>query len=129
MGASWKRNSLIYIFLIIAAVLMFSIFMPTSKKPEEIPLSKVVTMSQQQQIAEIEVNEDFLLVTTSTGEELKSFKENYSSIYDIKGLDLDGVVVDIKGSSGINWGSLLINFLPLMLFGFLLFFLFRQARG
>ncbi|MDP6043537.1 MAG: ATP-dependent zinc metalloprotease FtsH, partial [Dehalococcoidales bacterium] len=44
-------------------------------------------------------------------------------------LNLQGVVVDIKGSSGINWGSLFLNFLPLIIFGGLLFFLFRQARG
>jgi len=39
------------------------------------------------------------------------------------------VTVDIKGSSGFNWGGLLINFLPLLLFGALLFFLFRRAQG
>jgi len=38
-------------------------------------------------------------------------------------------VVNIEGSSGINWGSLMLNFLPLIIFGGLLFFLFRQARG
>ena len=30
---------------------------------------------------------------------------------------------------GINWGSLLLSFLPLLIFGALIFFLFSQARG
>ncbi|GAH46589.1 unnamed protein product, partial [marine sediment metagenome] len=92
-------------------------------------LSKVVAMSQGKEIAEIRVEDDALLITTFDGTELRAFKESNASIYEIEGLDLQGVVVDIKGSSGINWGGLLINFLPLLLFGGLLFFLFRQARG
>jgi len=86
-------------------------------------------MSQGNEIAEIRVEDDALLITTFDGTELRAFKESNASIYEIEGLNLQGIVVDIKGSSGINWGGLLINFLPLLLFGGLLFFLFRQARG
>jgi cell division protease FtsH len=129
MKPSWKRNSLIYIIILLAAVLLFSFLMPGTKKPEEIPLSKVIAMSQNGQIAEIEIDEDTLLITTIEGGELRAFKESNASIYDVEGLNLEGIVVNIKGSSGINWGGLLINFLPLLIFGFLLFFLFRQARG
>ena len=86
-------------------------------------------MSQNKEIQEIEVEDTALLVTTTEGKELISYKESTISIYEIEGLQLEGVVIDIKGSSGINWGGLLINFLPLVIFGLLLFFLFRQARG
>jgi len=126
---SWKRNSLIYIAILLASIALFSYLLPTANKPEEVPLSKVVAMSQGKEIAEIRVEDDALLITTFDGTELRAFKESNASIYEIEGLDLQGVVVDIKGSAGINWGGLLINFLPLLLFGGLLFFLFRQARG
>ncbi len=129
MKPSWRRNSLIYIAIIFAAIALFSYMMPTSSKPEEIPLSKVITMSQDREIAEIEIEGDVLLITAVDNRELTAFKESNASIYEIEGLNLEGVVVNIKGSSGINWGSLLINFLPLLIFGGLLFFLFRQARG
>jgi cell division protease FtsH len=129
MGSSWKRNSLIYIIILVVAVFLFYLIMPGTKKPQEVPLSEVVDMSQQHQIAKIYVDGDLLQVTTVDGKELKSFKESYSTIYDIKGLDLDGVVVDIKGSSGIQWGSLMISILPFLLLAFLLFFMLRQARG
>ena len=39
------------------------------------------------------------------------------------------MVVDIKGSSGINWGGLILNFLPFLLLIFLFWLIFRQARG
>jgi cell division protease FtsH len=129
MRPSWKRNSLIYIVILLAAILLFSFLMPGTKKPEEIPLSEVIAMSQNHEITKIEVDEESLLITTVDGTEYQTYKEANASIYDIEGLNLEGVDYDIKGSSGINWGGLLINFLPLLIFGFLLFFLFRQARG
>ena len=129
MKPAWKRNSLIYIAILLASIALFSYLLPTTNKPEEVPLSKVVAMSQGKEIAEIRVEDDALLITTFDGTELRAFKESNASIYEIEGLDLQGVVVDIKGSSGVNWGGLMINFLPLLLFGGLLFFLFRQARG
>ena len=129
MKPNWKRSSLIYIAILLAAVALFSYLLPSANKPEEVPLSEVIAMSQNQKIAEIRVEEDTLLITTIDNTELRAFKESNASIYEIEGLDLAGVVVDIKGSSGINWGGLLLNFLPLIIFGGLLFFLFRQARG
>jgi cell division protease FtsH len=129
MKPSWKRNSIIYIVILLAAVLLFSFLMPGSSDPEEVPLSQIITMSQNKEIEKIEIEDTALLVTTTEQVELMSYKESTASIYEIEGLQLEGVIVDIKGSSGINWGGLLINFLPLVIFGFLLFFLFRQARG
>jgi len=126
---SWKRSSLIYIAILLAAVALFSYLLPSANKPEEVPLSEVIAMSQNRKIAEIRVEEDLLLVTTVDDTQVRAFKESNATIYEIEGLNLEGVVVDIKGSSGINWGGLLLNFLPLLIFGGLLFFLFRQARG
>ena len=129
MKPSWKRSSLIYVAILLAAVALFSYLLPSANKPEEVPLSDIIAMSQNKEIAEINVEDDLLLVTTADDTKLRAFKESNASIYEIQGLNLEGVVVNIKGSSGINWGSLMLNFLPLIIFGGLLFFLFRQARG
>jgi cell division protease FtsH len=129
MKSNWKRNGLIYILILLAAILFFYFLMPGSNEPEEVPLSQVIGLSQDNQITKIKIDGESMLVTTIDGKELKTYKEPNTSIYDIKELSLEGVTIDIKGSSGINWGSLLINLLPLLVFGFLLFFLFRQARG
>ncbi len=129
MKPSWKRNSLIYIAIILAVVAIFSYLLPSANKPEEVPLSEIIAMSQNKEIVEIEVEEDALTVTTADETKLRAYKESNASIYEIEGLNLQGVTVNIKGSSGINWGGLMLNFLPLLIFGALLFFLFRQARG
>ncbi|MFH1650822.1 MAG: ATP-dependent zinc metalloprotease FtsH [Chloroflexota bacterium] len=129
MKPNLKNNTMIFLAIMIAGIFLFIMIMPETPQPEEVPLSQVVTMSQNHEITKIAVEEDALLITTVGGKEYKTFKEPNANIYDIKGLNLDSVIVDVKGSSGINWGSLFINFLPLILFGALLFFLFRQARG
>lgn len=124
------RNGLILIAIVIAAVAIFSIFFQgMSDKPEEIPLSEAIAMSQNGEIDEILIDGDELLITATDGTELRTFKESNANIYEISGFSLEGVVVEIKGSSGINWGNLMINFLPLIILGGLLFFLFRSARG
>ena len=74
MKPSGKRNSLIFIAIIIAGIALFSFVQSTPQKTKEIPLSEVITMSQNSQIAEIAVEDEALLITTVSGEELKSFK-------------------------------------------------------
>jgi len=129
MRPSWRRNSLIYIAILLAGIALIAYLVPAASKPTEVPLSEVIAKSQTGEIEKIVVEDDVLTVTTTDGTELRTFKEANASIYEISGLNLEGIVVDIKGSSGFNWGGLLLNFLPLIIFGGLLFFLFRSARG
>jgi len=127
--SNWKRNSIIYIVILLAAVLLFSLLMPNNSQTQEVPLSQIVTMSQNNEIQQIKVNGDLLTVTTTDGKVLTAYKEPNASLYDIKDLNLTGIIVDVKGSSGINWTNLLITSLPFLLIILFLFFLFRQARG
>ena len=129
MKRGWRLNSLIYIAILIVAIAVFSYLFSGSQEPVEVPLSEAIAMSQENKIDKIFVEDNTLFITTTGGVELKTFKENNASIYDIEGLSLEGIEVEVKGSSGFNWGGLMINFLPLLLFGGLLFFLFRSARG
>ena len=129
MKSSWRRNGLIYIAILLAGIAIISFLWPGADKPAEVPLSEVIAMSQSGEIEMILVEGDELTITKFDGTEVKTFKESNAIIYDIGGLNLEGIIVDIEGSSGFNWGSLLLNFLPLIIFGALLFFLFRSARG
>jgi cell division protease FtsH len=129
MKSNWKRNSIIYIVVLVAAVLLFTFLMPSGSSPEEVPLSQVITMSQNDEIQKITVDGDLLTITTVNGTEVQTYKETGTSIYDIKDLKLENVDIDIIGSSGINWGSLILNFLPFLLLIFLFWLILRQARG
>jgi cell division protease FtsH len=128
MKSNWKRNSIIYITILVAFVVLFSFLLPGTEKAEPVPLSQLITMSQNGEISKIEVDEEKLLITTVDETKYESVKEANANIYEITGLVLDGVEVTVKPPSGFGW-SVLINFIPLLIFGALLFFLFRQARG
>jgi len=123
------RNGLIYIFILVAAVFLFSQLFPTPGKPTEIGLEKAIAMSQNGEIAEIIVDDDELLITTTEGTKLKT-SVGILTLVELQelGLKLDGVDYEVK-PSGFDWGGLLIGFIPLLLFGALLFFLFRRAQG
>ena len=129
MRPTWRLSSLIYIVILVVAIALVSQLFMNPEEPTKIDLSQAVIMSQQKEIEKILIQENLLLITTIDGRELEAFKESNTSIYEIEGLELEGVEYKVKGSTGVNWGGLLINFLPLLLFGGLLFFLFRQARG
>ena len=56
MKSNWKRNSFIYIIILLAAVILVYMLMPGSSSPEQIPISKVISMSQAGQISAIVVD-------------------------------------------------------------------------
>ena len=131
MKPNWKRNSLIYIAILLVGIAIFSQLLPTSQKTEETPsLSKVIAMSQNGEIVKIVYIEgEALRITTLDGTELEA-EIGSLTLVDLKelGLSLEGIEFDSK-PSGFSWGNMLLGFLPLLLFGALLFFLFFRARG
>ncbi len=119
---------MLYIAILIAVVAMATVLFSTPQKPEEIPLSEMITMSQDNKIEKIVEEGEWLSITTTEGIELKVNigNLNYNDLREL-GLNTD-VNYEIK-PGGINWGDMLIGFLPLLLFGALLFFLLYRARG
>ncbi len=129
MKSRWIRSSLIYIIILVAAVVLLYQFFPTTQKPAEIGLDEAIAMSQNGEIAEIIVADDELLITTTEGTKLKT-AIGILTLVELQelGLNLDGVDYEVK-PSGFDWGGLMIGFIPLLLFGVLLFWLFRRAQG
>jgi len=125
----WNRNIIIFIVIAVAAMALFAYFTPTTEKPEEIKLGEAIAMSQNGEIADTVIDGEQLLMTTVEGIELKTVIGSMS-VVDLQEL---GYVFEaggpkVKTPSRLNWG-MMINFLPLILFGGLLFFLFRRAQG
>jgi len=128
MMPNWRRSGLLYIAVLLAGVTLATVLFSAPQKPTEIPLSQVITMSQGNRLEKIVEEGEWLTLTTTDGGELKANigALNYNDLREL-GLNAD-VEYDIK-SAGINWGNMLIGFLPLLLFGGLIFFIFFRARG
>jgi cell division protease FtsH len=128
MKPRWQRVGLLYLAILIGGIALIAFALqPSGQGPEEVPLSEIITESQNDQIATLTVEGEWIMVTTKDGRELESYKGE-TSIFEITGLDLDGVDYEIQ-PTGFNWGNILISFLPLLLFGVLIFFFFFRARG
>jgi len=124
-----NRNLIIFIVILAVSVALFTYLTPTTEKPETIPLSEAIAMSQDGDIARVEVDNNLLLITTTHGTELTT-EIGILSIVELQelGFILPEGGYEITPSGGFNW-SLMLNFLPLVIFGGLLFFLFRRAQG
>jgi len=130
MNQRWVRNSFIYLLIIVAVIAIFITIFPSSKGVEKVPLSSVEDMLERGELTKIVVEGDSLRLTHINGSEMKSVKDesvNMLELVDKAGAQ--GVTVEFKSKRGFNWLGSLFNFLPLLFFGALLFFMLRNAQG
>jgi cell division protease FtsH len=135
IGNKWMKNSFIYLLIIVAVIAIFFALFPRTGGTKEISLSTVIEMSQEGRVDSIELNGDSIAVTTRDNQNFKSRKESDTSFMQLlndAGVNtgVGGVEINVKGSGGMgSIFGLLLNFLPLILFGGILLFMMRQAQG
>ena len=134
MKAKWWQGSLFYLLILVAILALAFSFLPMSKGPEEVGFYAFIDQAKQGQIDTIQQKGNTLIGLRDDKETLKaSFVGSTKELMDTlkeAGITLGegGVKFDVK-TGGFDWGGIMISFIPLLLFGALLFFLFRSARG
>jgi len=134
MKPKWWQGGLFYLLILVAILALAFSFLPTSKKPEKMDFYAFVEQAKQGEIDTIQ--QDGTTLIGLKGDEKKieaSFVGSTKELIDTlkeAGITLgeDGMKFAVK-AGGFDWGGILISFVPLLLFGALLFFLFRSARG
>jgi cell division protease FtsH len=134
MGSRWMRNSFVYLMILVAVIAIVVVFFrPSSNQVESESISAVIADAQAGKVDKIVVKGDTLEVTLKDGTEVKSRKEPNSSITQTladNGVPASAVSVEVKEASKLgDWLGLLLNFLPILIFIALIFFLMRQAQG
>jgi cell division protease FtsH len=134
MKTKWWQGSLFYLLLLVAILALAFSFLPTSKKPKEVDFYTFVGQAKQGEIDTIQQKGNTLIGLKGDEKKIEtsfigSSKELMDSLKEA-GITLgeNGVNLDVE-AGGFDWGGILISFIPLLLFGALLFFLFRSARG
>jgi cell division protease FtsH len=135
MKPKWWQGSLFYILILVAIIaLAFSLFPTMSQKPKKVDFYTFVAQVQQGVVDTIQQDGNTIIGLKGDEKKIESnFVGSTKELMDTltaSGITLGeaGVKFDVK-TAGFDWGSLLISFVPLLLFGALLFFLFRSARG
>ena len=126
---------IILIFLIVSGV--FTLFKGSSEKEKEISLSQLVQEINQEKIKQITVSGNDLSIIYQDDSKAKSRKETEAALseslanYGVNKEKLAKVVVETKETGDIwTWlGPVLFSVLPLLLFVFFFWFIFRQARS
>ena len=130
------NRNVVYLLVLVAVIaVLFTLFSSSLGPSSEIPISQVVQMAAGGQVKSIDVRGDKLDITTTAGESFTSRKESEASVVKVlesAGIDVLTSRIDIavRGSSGLSsLFGVLLNFLPLIIFGAILLFMMRQAQG
>jgi cell division protease FtsH len=134
MKPKWWQGGLFYLLILVVILALAFTFLPTSKKPDKVDFYTFIEQAKQGEIDTIQ--QEGTTLTGFKDDERKieaSFVGSTKELIDTlkeAGITLgeDGMKFTVK-AGGFDWGSILISFVPLLLFGALLFFLFRSARG
>jgi cell division protease FtsH len=135
MKTKWWQGSLFYLVILIAILaLAFSFFGPMSARPDEVSFYDFISQAKQGEIETIKQDGNTLIGIKADKEVSKtSFVGSTKELMDAleaAGIQFNegGIKLDVDADS-FDWGQILLSLIPLVLFGALLFFLFRSARG
>jgi len=134
MKARWWQGSLLYLLILVALLALAFSFFPINKGPKEVDFYTFIDNAKTGQIKTVQQDGNAIIGLKDDKPVVKaayvgSTKELMDSLKEA-GVNLgeDGIKFEVK-TGGFDWGSIMLSFLPLVLFGALLFFLFRSARG
>ncbi len=129
---SWK-NLLLYGFLIIFSLFVFSALSSPYEDRKNVSLSEILNDVKKGQVTKIEVSGDKLSVNLKNGKLLQTVKESGTDVYTIfknAGVPLGNTQVTVKDEALFNnWFNFLGAVLPVVLMIAFFYFIFRQARG
>ena len=129
MKSNRTRNGLIWLVMFLIIIAVGTILFRGTPSPAEVPLDRIVALSQDNQIQKLVITNDTLLTTTNDGTEYKTYTGtlNYVDLQNL-GLNLSGVDYSYKQAS-FDWTSVLIYVVPTIVLIVILFFMFRRAQG
>ena len=133
MSNRWMRNGFVYVLIVLGVITVFLVFFndPLGDS-QEIDITDVIARAQTGSRLQIEVSGDNLTIRDGAAT-FHSRKEPNSSLVETlvnAGVDTNTVSITVKGSSGLgSFIGLMLNFLPLILFGGILLFMMRQAQS
>jgi cell division protease FtsH len=138
VSAGWFRNGFVYLLIMVAVVALFFSFFSGPRESKGIEITTVATQVKDGLVKKIVVSGDDLKVeyVKPNMEPAISRKEHSVSLFDtlhnlgVSDEAIAAIEVEVEQPSEFgNWLGLLTTFLPLLVFGAILFFMVRQAQG
>ncbi len=133
MNQALRSNPLLWALLFGGVLLLLLFTFNRSSGTPELDISEVLALAQTNSVTKIEIQGDKLTVTTTEGETFNSRKESSVSVLELleeRGVDTgaNGIEIAVKSSGSSGW-TIFFSFLPIILIGGVIFWMFRRARG
>jgi len=126
------KNAAFLALIVLFGLFFYSYAQQSQPKLEEKPLTQVIQEANQGQYEKIVVTGQ-TLEATKKGEDKPAVKSRKDAEGTLKEEGLDTSVTPVtykeQSSAGDTWTSLGINLLPVIIIGFILFFMLRSAQG
>lgn len=137
MKNNFYKNLLWAIGSLIVFSLIFSSLMGNAKTPKEISVGELAAKINSGEVAQIQINGEKLAITLKDKTEATAKKETDASLTEtLKNLGVDTVAlqkVELKVEDQSGWqfwaGILIPTLIPIIIIGFIFFFMFRQAKS
>lgn len=118
------------ILLLIVLVIVF--FRPSGVEEEERPISFMFIDLRRDAVSNIEVSGDEITIILKDGTSYVTRKEPGTNLFTIlsdNNIFATGVIIEVKDQSNLSgWLGLVINFLPLIIFGGIIYALISAIR-
>ncbi len=137
MGNKLVGNAFIYLIIFVAVIAIFFTLFSSGSNAQEVDLSTVLSMADNDQISRILVDGDKLVVTPRTNPDqlITAQMDPGANIWEVFAAseinpNEKGIQIGFERSGGLgNLFGILLQFLPLIFFGAILLFMMRQAQG
>ncbi|MHB1296272.1 MAG: ATP-dependent zinc metalloprotease FtsH [Anaerolineae bacterium] len=141
MRSTWPRNAFVYLLILVASIALFASFLTPPDSAKEIPISQVAALIKEGRVDRLSVNADGdVTLTVRDGSQTIKYTSRRESNVGIgetlsafgvtsEQMEAVGEVVTLRPSAWENWGVILIQIVPLLLIGFFLVFMLRQAQS
>lgn len=130
-----KQSIILLIVIVLLAAILITVLPPDAEVPREVAMNELLAMAKAGEIATIYVVGTALEITTVDHQTLTSLIGGTTDILELfsrEGIPLhgpDAPRITFKEPTGIAWFPVLLQLLPLILLGLLIFFLLRRAAG
>ncbi len=127
-----SRGLIIWLIILVVGIVIFFTLISPGGGAQKIDLLEMIDKVNASQETELTVKGQTLLATIDGEEYETTVPADFDPLVVFESAIASGQIttIDYASSGGLgSWGGILINFLPLILFGALLIFILRQAQG
>jgi cell division protease FtsH len=140
VSSSWYKNGFVYLLILVAVVALFVNYVSPGDNPSRVSIQQVANHVKAGQVEKVSIAPDGRLTVTLAGEpteKLVSRREQDASFTETMrnlGVTQDQIsrikdIVYEDPSPWEGWIGLLINFVPMLILGFFVLFMLRQAQS